>query len=80
MGTATTKSVIVSGKERVSKHRQTLRASGLRPVTRWVPDTRDPKFIKKYRAQIAKLAARSESEGSEFWEWMEQVRCTDGWV
>jgi hypothetical protein len=80
MATATKKPEVGTAKERVRKHRQALRASGLRPITRWVPDTRKPEFIEQYRAQIARLTAHSESDGSEFWEWMDQVRCTDGWV
>ena len=80
MATATTDPKTSSAKERVRKHRQALRASGLRPITRWVPDTRNPDFVEQYRAQIARLTAHSESDGSEFWEWMDQVRCTDGWV
>ena len=80
MATATTDPKAGSAKERVRKHRQALRASGLRPITRWVPDTRNPDFVEQYRAQIARLTAHSESDGSEFWEWMDQVRCTDGWV
>jgi hypothetical protein len=55
-----------------------LRAKGLRPVTRWVPDTRGPEFIQQYRAQRAVVAAKSE--GHELWDWMDQVRSTEGWV
>ena len=67
-----------SPKERVQKHREALRASGLRPVTRWVPDTRDPAFRAEYREQIEKLTAHPESD--EFWEWVDGVQCTEGWV
>jgi len=62
----------------VRRHREALRARGLRPVTRWVPDTRDPEFVKQYRAQIDVLAENPER--TAFWEWMEQVSCTEGWV
>ena len=75
-----TRSPVSSARERVNRHRESLRARGLRPVTRWIPDTRDPKFIERYRAQIAALTAKSEAEGAEFWEWIERVQCTDGWV
>ncbi len=62
----------------VSRQREMLRAKGLRPVTRWVPDTRGPEFIQQYRAQRAVVAAKSE--GNELWDWMDQVRSTEGWV
>ncbi len=63
---------------RVRRHREALRARGLRPITRWVPDTRDPEFIKHYRAQIDVL--EENPEGAAFWEWMDRVSCTEGWV
>jgi hypothetical protein len=80
MGASAIKVETGSAKERVRKHREALRANGLRPVTRWVPDTRNPEFVEQYRAQVARLTAHSESEGSEFWDWVDRVQCTDGWV
>ncbi len=44
---------------RVRKHRDTLRARGLRPVQIWVPDTRAPGFAEECRRQTA-LAAASD--------------------
>ncbi|HET9679888.1 MAG TPA: antitoxin MazE family protein [Gammaproteobacteria bacterium] len=37
--------------ERVNKHRQGLRAAGLRPVQLWVPDTRRANFATECRRQ-----------------------------
>jgi len=42
--------------KRVQKHRDALRASGLRPVQIWVPDTRQPGFAAECRRQ-AKITA-----------------------
>jgi hypothetical protein len=72
-----------SAKIRVRKHREALRAQGLRPVTRWVPDTRDPKFIAEYRRQVLALAERAKKNPEaekEYWEWADAIQATDGWV
>lgn len=41
---------------RVQKHRQALRASRLRPVQIWVPDTRRPGFGNECRRQSQRAA------------------------
>jgi len=51
---------------------------GLRPVTRWVPDTRDPAFIERYRGQWAILAASSSAKSER--EWWERLQTDEGWV
>ncbi|WP_029030184.1 antitoxin MazE family protein [Salinarimonas rosea] len=43
--------------ERVRKRRDALRASGLRPVQIWVPDTRRPGFAEECRRQSRIVAA-----------------------
>jgi hypothetical protein len=53
-------------------------ALGLRPVTRWVPDTRDPEFLKRYRDQWAVLAASAAN--AEEIAWWERTQSHDGWV
>ena len=63
--------------ERVKKHRDALRAAGLRPVQIWVPDTRQPGFAAECRRQ-SRAVARAASEGSRQ-QWLEQVADTDGW-
>lgn len=63
--------------ERVRKHRAALRASGLRPVQIWVPDTRQPGFAAECRRQ-SRLAAEHPEEAKTL-EWLEQVADRDGW-
>ena len=48
--------------QRVRKHRDALRASGLRPLQIWVPDTRRPGFAEECRRQSAKVAAIDEAD------------------
>jgi len=72
-----------AARERVRKHREALRANGLRPVTRWVPDTRNPEFVAEYRRQVLALAesARANPEReAEYWKWAEAVQADEGWV
>jgi len=48
--------------ERVKKHRDALRASGLRPVQIWVPDTRRPGFAEECRRQSLVVAAADAAD------------------
>lgn len=41
--------------DKVSRHRQRMRAAGFRPVQFWVPDTRAPDFSERVRQQCLKL-------------------------
>jgi hypothetical protein len=50
-----------AAKERVRKHRESLRAHGLRPVQIWIPDTRRPQFLSRYRAQLEKFSAHART-------------------
>lgn len=56
----------VSG--RVRKHRDAMRAAGLRPVQIWVPDTRRPGFAAECRRQARMIAAldRQDTELTDF--------------
>lgn len=36
---------------KVARHRERMRAAGLRPVQFWVPDTRSPEFAAQVRQQ-----------------------------
>ncbi len=65
------------GSKRVRKHRESLRASGLRPVQIWVPDTRREGFAEECRRQ-SRLASRDPQE-AEVLEWIENVSDTEGW-
>jgi len=72
-----------SAKERVRKHRETLRANGLRPVTRWVPDTRNPALVAEYRRQgkiLAESAKANPEREASYWKWAESVQADEGWV
>lgn len=64
--------------ERVKRHRTALRASGLRPVQVWVPDTRDPEFIEECRRQS--LASRDDPQEAEILGWIEAVSDHSGWT
>jgi len=40
---------------KVTRHRERMRAAGLRPVQFWVPDTRSPEFMAQVREQCQSL-------------------------
>jgi hypothetical protein len=40
---------------KVARHRERMRAAGLRPVQFWVPDTRSPEFAARVRKQCLSL-------------------------
>ena len=63
--------------QRVQKHRASLRASGLRPVQIWVPDTRRAGFADECRRQS--LALKGDAHEVETLEWLEAVADTEGW-
>ena len=65
---------------RVQKHRDALRAAGLRPVQIWVPDTRQPGFAAQCNRQ-SKLAAKSDLADAEMLQFMHAVLSDlDGWA
>ena len=53
---------------RVQKHRDSLRAAGLRPIQIWVPDTRQKGFVKECHRQ-SKLIQHDPQEG-EILKWI----------
>ncbi len=55
---------------RVQKHRDAMRAQGLRPVQMWLPDTRDPNF-RAEMARAARLINEADAEGVDLQERME---------
>ena len=71
------KSIAASGAERVQKHRDGLRAAGLRPVQIWVPDTRRRGFRAACRKQSAALL--NDPQETAVTSWLEEVADTDGW-
>ena len=54
-----------SAARRVRKHRDARRASGLRLVQLWVPDSRAPGFAEECRRQTV-LAAASDRADADF--------------
>ncbi|MGA7156379.1 MAG: antitoxin MazE family protein [Acidobacteriaceae bacterium] len=67
-----------AARERVRKHRESLRARGLRPIQIWVPDTRRPGFAEEARRQC--LAVKNDPQEKEIMDWLERVQDTTGWV
>jgi len=55
---------------RVQKHRDALRAAGLRPVQIWVPDTRRPGFAAECRRQ-SRLAAHGDAADGDLQRFMD---------
>ena len=65
--------------ERVQKHRDALRAAGMRPVQIWVPDTSRPGFANECRRQAA-LAASIDTKDTDLSEFMDEALMNvDGW-
>jgi len=55
--------------DKVARHRQRMRAAGLRPVQFWVPDTRSEDFAERVREQCLKLKGDpAESDVLQFTE------------
>lgn len=63
---------------RVQKHRNALRASGLRPIQIWVPDTRKRGFKKECHRQSRLI--KNDVIEQEILEWIESVSDDKGWV
>lgn len=65
---------------RVQKHRDALRAAGLRLVQIWVPDSRRPGFADECRRQCL-VVAQADRADAELQHGMDQVASdTDGWT
>ena len=62
---------------RVQKHRAALRASGLRPVQIWVPDTRRAGFAEECRRQS--LSLRNDAHERKTLDQLATVADTEGW-
>lgn len=55
----------VSVVDRVSGHRERLRAQGLRPIQIWVPDVRSPDFAVQAHQQSLAIATSTASVGDQ---------------
>ncbi len=62
---------------RVQKHRAGLRASGLRPVQIWVPDTRSSDFANECRRQS--LTLKNDPQETDTLNWLAASADTAGW-
>jgi hypothetical protein len=66
-----------TGAQRIKKHRDKLRRSGLRLVQMWVPDTRAPGFAAECRRQS--LIIKNSPHEKQIMDWVEKVADTTGW-
>jgi hypothetical protein len=65
---------------RVQRHRETLRAAGLRPIQIWVPDTRSPGFDDECRRQCL-LVAQADQADPTLDPFMDEILAdVEGWV
>lgn len=62
---------------RVQKHRDALRASGLRPIQIWVPDTRQKGFLAECQRQSKVLI--NDSQEAEVLDWVSSVSDDKDW-
>ena len=53
---------MTEGAKRVRKHREKMKAAGLKPVTIWVPDVNSPEFKARVAREIELINADPESE------------------
>ena len=63
--------------QRVRKHRDSLRAAGMRPVQIWVPDTRREGFAQECRRQSLLLG--NDPQEVDVQDWVQAVADTTGW-
>jgi len=64
---------------RVQRHRDGLRAAGLRPLQIWVPDTRRPGFADECRRQ-SKLAAMADAGDHDLQTFLDEaLDDVEGW-
>ena len=68
----------LSAVDKMTRHRQRLRAAGLRPVQFWVADTRQPAFTARLREQCLQLQGdAAEANAALFAE--AAVELVEGW-
>ncbi len=63
--------------ERVQKHRDGLRAAGMRPVQIWVPDPRRETFALECQRQSRLL--KNDAHEAQTLDWLGTVADTQGW-
>ena len=65
-----------STRNKVARHRESLRSKGLRPIQIWVPDPRNPLFRAEAERQSRLLA--NAGEEAEVQAFLERVTDWDG--
>lgn len=64
---------------RVQKHRDSLRAAGMRPIQIWIPDTRKKGFNDECKRQSA-LVAKADAGDHELQQFMDDaLDDLEGW-
>jgi hypothetical protein len=64
--------------QRVRKHREALRAAGLRPVQLWLPDTSSESFRRKCEQESLSLAG--DALETDVLDWIAEGADTDDWA
>jgi len=64
--------------QRVRKHREALRAAGLRPVQLWLPDTSSESFRRKCDQESLSLAG--DRLETDVLDWIAESADTDDWA
>lgn len=67
-----------SGAARVRKHREKMKAAGLKPVTIWVPDVNAPGYLEDIRRQCRIL--NGDPEEDSILSEIERISDHDGWT
>ena len=62
---------------RVRKHREGLRAAGLRPLQIWVPNTRQPGFAQECRRQSRRLL--KDPNEKRILNWLAKAGALEDW-
>ena len=63
--------------ERVQRHRDSMRAGGMRQVHIWVPDTRKKSFANEWAKQSRSI--RGDAADTDVQDWIEEAAETEGW-
>ncbi len=66
-----------AGADRVRKHREKMKAMGLKPVTLWLPDVKAPGYLEDIRRQCAVL--KNDPQEEVILAEIEQLADYEGW-
>jgi hypothetical protein len=69
--------IMTDGAKRVRKHREKMKAAGLKPVTIWVPDVNAPGYKEEIRRQCKLL--QNDPQEAQILAEIEQWADTEGW-